>query len=132
LAHLHVDRAAHKRRRRVLYVSHNPCDKGNGDHGTTAMSSIIPDDPYGPEVFRVEHSHPASALDYAFERVEKDSLLLAVTVMLEEEFEDPDFYHQHSATRLKALKGGVVLPFLMVPHAKDLLADKTAAADRED
>lgn len=132
LAHLHIDRAAHKRRRRVVYISHNTCDRTDGDHGLTAMSSIVPEDPYGAEPMNVEHSAPRSALRYAFDRVAQDPNLLAITMMTEREFADPEFYHEHASSHLRPLKGGVVLPFLMVPPAKDLLADKEASAERED
>ncbi|PKQ25630.1 MAG: hypothetical protein CVT64_09430 [Actinobacteria bacterium HGW-Actinobacteria-4] len=129
----HVDRAAHKRRRPVLFVSRNACDAPpDGDHGQTPMSRVLSADPYGPQKLRVEHSAPQSSLVYAFAKAAEDPQLLVVTAVTEAEFSDPEYYHEHSSTHMSALKGGVVLPFLAVPSLDDSPAAREATADREE
>lgn len=132
LIQAHVSRAAHKRRRRVLYLSRAECGYAPDAHGLTAMSPVIPDDPYGPEQLRVEHSAPVSSLCVAFKRVEEEALLLAVPVLTEAEFSDPDWYHEHSSKRMRPLTSGVVLPVLVVPRNSDLMVEEEATADRDD
>ncbi len=131
LAMIHVDRAAHKRRRRALYISREFCEETDG-HGNTPMSSIITGDPYGPEELLVEHSAPESSLVYALRRAQKDPNLLAVTPMTELEFSDPEYYHEHSSKQMKPLNGGVVVPFLCVPTMGIESDSSNAAMDRED
>lgn len=129
----HVDRAAHKRRRRVLFVSRNVCDAPeDGDHGFTPMSSVLRGDPYGPEKLRIEHSAPDSSLVHSFKRAAENPDLLVVTAVTEAEFSDPEHYHEHSSTQMNPLKGGVVLPFLAVPSIDESPAAREATADREE
>jgi hypothetical protein len=128
----HVDRAAHKRRRSVLYVSRNACDTADDDHGFTPMSSILSTDPYGPQKLRVEHSAPESSLVHAFTMAAADPQLLVVTALTEAEFSDPEYYHQHSSTQLNPVKSGVVLAFLAVPSLDESPAAREATADREE
>ncbi|MEX0914197.1 MAG: hypothetical protein WDZ57_04515 [Demequina sp.] len=127
----HVDRAAHKRRRLVTYVSRETCDATHG-HGLTPMSSMIAGDPYGPEELRVEHSAPESALVHAYRTAATQPYALTVTAMTEAEFSDPEFYHKHSSRQHDPLKGGVVLPFLCVPFADNTAEENVATQDRED
>ena len=112
----HVDRASHKRRRQVTYVSRRDCDATDG-HGHTPMSTIMTTDPYGPEDLRIEHSAPVSPLHQAFQSAVDHPDILTVTAMTEAEFSDPENYHEHSSKQMNPLKGGVVLPFFCVPFA---------------
>jgi hypothetical protein len=129
----HVDRAAHKRRRPVMFVSRQACDLADPlDHGDRPMSTVIAGDPYAPERNYVEHSVSVSSLQYAFAQTESNPDLLAITTMTEREFSDPEAYHEHSAKSMKPLKGGVVLPFMGVPIDEFEKESEEATADRED
>lgn len=127
----HVDRACHKRRRLVTYVSREDCDATHG-HGHTPMSTIVTGDPYGPEELLIEHSVPVSSLHHAYQRASAHPDMLTVTAMTEGEFSDPEYYHEHSSKQMNPLKGGVVLPFLCVPFADTPAEEEGATADRED
>jgi len=126
LALLHLDRAAHKRRLRAIYVTAGMCDEG--DHGFTPMSDLVPGDMYGPEAVRVVHTGDASPLAAAIAAAKDDPYTVAATVITEAQFVSVDTYDDHSASLLNPATHGAVIPFIYAP------ADESAddAYDRED
>ena len=126
LALLHLDRAAHKRRLRAVYVTAGTCEEG--DHGFTPMSDLVPGDMYGPESVRAVHTGQASPLAAAMTAAKADPYVVAATVITEAQFVGVDTYDDHSASLLNPATHGAVIPFIYAP------ADETAddAYDRED
>ena len=112
---VHVDRAAHKRRHQPTFVCKKPCGIAVEDHGTTPMSSIVRDDPYGPQRLRVAHSDPDSARGHAIAMVKREEGTLAVALASEAEFDDPDFFDLHRASLVDPLRDGVALAIIHVP-----------------
>lgn len=125
---VHVDRAAHKRRHMPTFVSTKPC--GLVDHGNGPMSIIVRDDAYGQQPLSVVHSEPETALEHAINLVKERDFALAVAVVSESEFEDPDRFDSHRGALLSPLRDGVVLAVIHAPlHAKENLDDETARED---
>lgn len=125
---VHVDRAAHKRRHMPTFVSTTPCDLT--DHGAGPMSTIVRDDAYGQQPLSVVHSAPETALEHAINLVKDRDFALAVAVVSESEFEDPDRFDSHRGALLSPLRDGVVLAVIHAPlHAKENLDDETARED---
>lgn len=125
---VHVDRAAHKRRHLPTYVSGMGSDLV--DHGMTPMSAIVRDDAYGHQALTVIHSAPASALARAIAEVKNRDFALAVAVVTEAEFEDPDHFDDHRGVLLSPTHDGVVLTVIHAPLlAKENLDDEIARED---
>lgn len=125
---VHVDRAAHKRRHMPTFVSTRPC--GLESHGQGPMSVIVKDDAYGQQSLSVAHSHPESALQQAITLVKDRDFSLAVAVVSESEFEDPERFDSHRGVLLSPMRDGVVLAVIHAPlHAKENLDDETARED---
>ena len=125
---VHVDRAAHKRRHMPTFVSTRPCDLDS--HGQGPMSTIVRDDAYKAQPLSVVHSHPETALEHAISLVKERDFALAVAVVSEAEFEDPDRFDSHRGVLLSPLRDGVVLSVIHAPlHAKENLDDEIARED---
>ncbi|NYI40686.1 hypothetical protein [Demequina lutea] len=125
---VHVDRAAHKRRHMPTFVSTRPC--GLVDHGDGPMSTIVRDDVYGQQPLSVLHSAPETALAHAINLVKERDSALAVALVTESEFEDPDRFDSHRGVLLSPLRDGVVVAVIHAPlHAKENLDDETARED---
>lgn len=125
---IHVDRAAHKRRHMPMFVSTRQCTLE--DHGPGPMSTIVRDDAYGSQPLSVVHSYPDTALEYAINAVKDRDFALAVAVVSESEFEDPDRFDLHRGALLSPLRDGVVLAVIHAPlQAKENLDDEIARED---
>ena len=109
----HVDRAAHKRRWRCVFIL--PGSAHDQTHGFTPMSDLVTGDMFGPQVLEVLHCGDASALATALELAKSDPHVLAVPVLTERQFADVDVFDSHSASLLRPEYHGVVLPFMYVP-----------------
>ena len=111
----HTDRAMHKRRHRPTFMTRGTCTlPAHAGHGLRPMAALIPDDEYGPEDLRVEHTGKASPLAEAIGRATGADHTPLVPVMSEYQFLDDDVYHFHQSRPLEAVAGGVVLPFVLV------------------
>ncbi|NTV38462.1 MAG: hypothetical protein HGA51_00670 [Demequinaceae bacterium] len=125
---VHVDRAAHKRRHRPTFVSTRRCRLES--HGQGPMSSIVRDDAYGAQPLAVVHSEPETALAHAINLVKERDFALAVAVVSESEFEDPDRFDLHRGALLSPVRDGVVLAVIHAPlRAKENLDDEIARED---
>lgn len=125
---VHVDRAAHKRRHLPTFVSRTPCTLE--DHGLRPMAAIVRDDAYPEQRLAVVHSGEESALKRAISLVKDRDFSLAVAVVTESEFEDPDHFDDHRGVLLSPLKDGVVLTVIHAPlNAKENLDDEIARED---
>ena len=125
---VHVDRAAHKRRHMPTFVSTRACRIES--HGQGPMSIIVKDDAYGAQPLSVVHSEPQTALEHAINLVKNRDFALAVAVVSESEFEDPDRFDLHRGALLSPLRDGVVLAVIHAPlHAKENLDDEIARED---
>ncbi len=94
------------------------------------MSTIVRDDPYGAQSLSVVHSHPETALEHAIKLVKDRDSALAVAVVSESEFEDPDRFDFHRGVLLSPMRDGVVLAVIHAPlDAKENLDDEM---ERED
>ena len=125
---VHADRAAHKRRHMPTFVSTTHCTVD--DHGSGPMSTIVRDDTYGEQPLAVVHSDPETALEHAISLVKDRDFALAVAVVSESEFEDPDRFDAHRGALLSPLRDGVVLTVIHAPlHAKENLDDEIARED---
>ena len=125
---VHVDRAAHKRRHMPTFVSTRPCTLES--HGQGPMSMIVKDDAYGTQPLSVVHSEPETALEHAINLVKERDYALAVAVVSESEFEDPDRFDLHRGALLSPSRDGVVLAVIHAPlHAKENLDDEIARED---
>ncbi|MFV0285996.1 MAG: hypothetical protein ACK5IM_06335 [Demequina sp.] len=122
----HVDRAAHKRRLRAVFVM--PGADHDGDHGFTPMSDLVPGDMFGPQQLEVLHCGDGSPLAAALELAKTDAHVLVVPVLTERQFADIDVFDAHSASLLRPEYHGVVLPFMYAPLAEPF--DETI--ERED
>jgi phosphoketolase len=110
------------------FVSTRPCELV--DHGNGPMSIIVRDDAYGQQPLSVVHSEPETALEHAINLVKDRDFALAVAVVSESEFEDPDRFDFHRGALLSPLRDGVVLAVIHAPlHAKENLDDETARED---
>lgn len=127
---VHIDRAAHKRRRQPTFVCKTPCGLAPEDHGLTPMSLIVRDDTYGPQQLRIVHSDPESALSRAIAMVKSQEGTLAVALASEAEFDDPDFFDMHRASLVNPLRDGVALAIIHVPLEAPESTDDTEG--RED
>jgi len=125
---VHVDRAAHKRRHMPTFVSREGTDAA--DHGLSPMSTIVRDDVYGDQPISVVHSGPASALTRAIALVKDRDFALAVAVVSEAEFEDPDHFDDHRGVLLSPTHDGVVLTVIHAPlMTKEDLDEEIARED---
>jgi len=125
---VHVDRAAHKRRHMPTFVGREGSDAV--DHGLSPMSTIVRDDAYGDQPITVVHSAPASALTRAIALVKDRDFALAVALVSEAEFEDPDHFDDHRGVLLSPTHDGVVLTVIHAPLlAKEDLDDEIARED---
>lgn len=125
---IHVDRAAHKRRHMPTFLSTEPCTLES--HGQSPMSTIVRDDAYGAQPLSVVHSHPETALEHAIGLVKARGFALAVAVVSEADFEDPDRFDSHRGVLLSRMQDGVVLAVIHAPlDAKENLDDEM---ERED
>jgi phosphoketolase len=94
------------------------------------MSAIVRDDAYGEQPLTVVHSQPASALEHAICAVKDRDFALAVAVVSEAEFEDPERFDLHRGVLLSPMKDGVVLTVIHAPLlAKENLDDEIARED---
>ncbi len=125
---VHVDRAAHKRRHLPTYMSTKPCMLES--HGDSPMSTIVRDDAYGVQSLSVVHTQPETALEHAINSVSQRDFALAVAMVSESEFEDPDRFDFHRGVLVSPVHDGVVLAVIHAPlDAKENLDDEM---ERED
>lgn len=125
----HTDRALHKRRQRPTFLSSKPCGlTALAPHGLRPMCDLITDDEYGPEDLLVEHTGGTSTLAEAIGRATSAERSALVPVFTESEFMDADLFHLHTSRLLDPRDSGVVIPFMIVPGARDA----QDAQDREE
>lgn len=125
---VHVDRAAHKRRHVPTFMCRSAC--GCSDHGPSPIATMLRDDVYDTMPIDIEHSTGPTALGSAIESVKGADARLAVAMIGEGQFDNPDNFDLHRSALVKPGSDGVALAVIHVAATgKETLDDEM---ERED